>query len=97
MRPNGVVESRMDAGLLAPASGIMAGDWARSQASRTRCAETRCRPATANLNRSFDPAFARARLGELGIAAKKKSGKLSGGQQAQLALTLALRTSWPRS
>jgi ABC-2 type transport system ATP-binding protein len=45
---------------------------------------------TGNLNRSFDQAFARARLAELGIALKKKSGKLSGGQQAQLALTLAL-------
>jgi ABC-2 type transport system ATP-binding protein len=45
---------------------------------------------TGNLNRSFDSGFARARLAELGIPAKKKSGKLSGGQQAQLALTLAL-------
>jgi len=45
---------------------------------------------TGNLNRSFDRAFARARLDELGIPARKKSGKLSGGQQAQLALTLAL-------
>jgi ABC-2 type transport system ATP-binding protein len=45
---------------------------------------------TGNLNRSFDRDFARARLAELGIGLKKKSGKLSGGQQAQLALTLAL-------
>ena len=45
---------------------------------------------TGNLNRSFDRGFARARLAELGIGLKKKSGKLSGGQQAQLALTLAL-------
>jgi ABC-2 type transport system ATP-binding protein len=45
---------------------------------------------TANLNRSFDRAFARARLAELGIGLKKKCGKLSGGQQSQLALTLAL-------
>jgi ABC-2 type transport system ATP-binding protein len=45
---------------------------------------------TGNLNRSFDTGFARARLAELGIGAKKKSGRLSGGQQAQLALTLAL-------
>jgi ABC-2 type transport system ATP-binding protein len=34
--------------------------------------------------------YARARLGELGIPLKRKAGKLSGGQQAQLALTLAL-------
>jgi ABC-2 type transport system ATP-binding protein len=45
---------------------------------------------TRNLNRTFDMANARARLAELGIPLKKKSGKLSGGQQAQLALTLAL-------
>ena len=45
---------------------------------------------TRNLNRQFDTAFARARLAELGIPLNKKAGKLSGGQQSQLALTLAL-------
>jgi ABC-2 type transport system ATP-binding protein len=45
---------------------------------------------TRNLNRSFDQQYAGARLAELKIPLKKKSGKLSGGQQAQLALTLAL-------
>jgi ABC-2 type transport system ATP-binding protein len=45
---------------------------------------------TKNLNRIFDQQYAQARLGELGIPLKKKAGKLSGGQQAQLALTLAL-------
>jgi ABC-2 type transport system ATP-binding protein len=45
---------------------------------------------TRNLNRFFDQQYAQARLAELGIPLKKKSGKLSGGQQAQLALTLAL-------
>jgi ABC-2 type transport system ATP-binding protein len=45
---------------------------------------------TGNLNRSFDRDFARGRLAELGIPPKRKAGKLSGGQQAQLALTLAL-------
>jgi ABC-2 type transport system ATP-binding protein len=45
---------------------------------------------TANLNRRFDRPYAQARLGELGIPPKRKAGKLSGGQQAQLALTLAL-------
>jgi len=45
---------------------------------------------TANLNRRFDQPCARARLAELGIPLKRKAGKLSGGQQAQLALTLAL-------
>ena len=45
---------------------------------------------TRNLNRRFDGPFARARLTDLGIPLKKKAGKLSGGQQAQVALTLAL-------
>src|SRR5271169_2596857 len=45
---------------------------------------------TRNLNRRFDQAAAEARLGELGIPLKRKAGRLSGGQQAQLALTLAL-------
>jgi ABC-2 type transport system ATP-binding protein len=45
---------------------------------------------TRNLNRQFDRGFAQARLGDLGIPLKKKAAQLSGGQQAQLALTLAL-------
>jgi ABC-2 type transport system ATP-binding protein len=45
---------------------------------------------TRNLNRRFDQGYAQARLGELGIPLKQKAGQLSGGQQAQLALTLAL-------
>jgi ABC-2 type transport system ATP-binding protein len=45
---------------------------------------------TRNLNQQFDTAFARDRLAELGIPLNKKAGKLSGGQQSQLALTLAL-------
>jgi ABC-2 type transport system ATP-binding protein len=45
---------------------------------------------TRNLNHGFDMAYAHTRLGDLGIAQKHKAGKLSGGEQAQLALTLAL-------
>src|SRR5690348_2497786 len=45
---------------------------------------------TRNLSRRFDQPYARARLDELGIPLKRRAGKLSGGQQAQLALTLAL-------
>jgi ABC-2 type transport system ATP-binding protein len=45
---------------------------------------------TGYLNRRFDGGYARERLAELGIPPKRKAGKLSGGQQAQLALTLAL-------
>ena len=45
---------------------------------------------TRNLNRRFDEGYAEHRLGELGIPLRQKAGKMSGGQQAQLALTLAL-------
>lgn len=45
---------------------------------------------TRNLNRRFDDGYAKARLNELGIPLERKAGKMSGGQQAQLALTLAL-------
>ncbi len=45
---------------------------------------------TRNLNHDFDDRLRARRLGDLGIAEKHKAGKLSGGQRAQLALTLAL-------
>jgi ABC-2 type transport system ATP-binding protein len=45
---------------------------------------------TRNLNRRFDHGYAERRLGELGIPLRQKAGKMSGGQQAQVALTLAL-------
>jgi len=45
---------------------------------------------TRNLNRHFDRSYARGRLTELGIPLRRRAAKLSGGQQAQLALTLAL-------
>jgi ABC-2 type transport system ATP-binding protein len=45
---------------------------------------------TRNLNRHFDQAYAEARLAELGIPLSRKAGRLSGGQRAQLALTLSL-------
>ena len=45
---------------------------------------------TRNLNRRFDQQYAQARLADLGIPLKRKARKLSGGQRAQLALTLAL-------
>lgn len=43
----------------------------------------------ANLNRHFDWPRSKGRLAELGIALGHKVGKLSGGQRAQLALTIA--------
>ncbi len=45
---------------------------------------------TRNLNPRFDQSAAEARLAELDIPLKRRAGRLSGGQQAQLALTLAL-------
>jgi ABC-2 type transport system ATP-binding protein len=45
---------------------------------------------TRNLNRRWDQQRAEARLDELHIPMHRKVGKLSGGQQAQLALTLAV-------
>ena len=45
---------------------------------------------TASLNLHFDSKLARRRLDAQGIEANQKAGSLSGGQQAQLALTLAL-------
>ncbi len=42
------------------------------------------------LNPRWDDALARRRLQHLGIPLKRKAGKLSGGQQSQLALVMAL-------
>jgi ABC-2 type transport system ATP-binding protein len=42
------------------------------------------------LNPSWDDAFALARVDALGLPLGQRAGKLSGGQQAQVALTLAL-------
>lgn len=43
-----------------------------------------------NLNGGWDQSFAESRLADLNIPLTRRVGKLSGGQQAQLALTLAL-------
>lgn len=45
---------------------------------------------TRNLNSRYDAAYAHKRLDNLAINPQQKTGSLSGGQQAQLALTLAL-------
>ena len=44
----------------------------------------------ARLNPGWDDALARRRIDQLDLDAGRKAGKLSGGQRAQLALTLAL-------
>ncbi len=49
----------------------------------------------ASLRRSFDTDAALGRLGDLGIELARPAGKLSGGQQAQLGLALAIGTRAP--
>ncbi|MEP6853630.1 MAG: ABC transporter ATP-binding protein [bacterium] len=44
----------------------------------------------ARLNPAWDDALARARIAQLGLDTAQRAGKLSGGQRAQLALTLGL-------
>jgi ABC-2 type transport system ATP-binding protein len=44
----------------------------------------------AHMNPGWDAALARGRIEKLGLDPKQKAGKLSGGQRAQLALTLAI-------
>jgi ABC-2 type transport system ATP-binding protein len=44
----------------------------------------------ARLNPSWDAALARDRIGRLGLDPARKAGQLSGGQRAQLALTLGI-------
>jgi ABC-2 type transport system ATP-binding protein len=44
----------------------------------------------AHLNPGWDAKLARDRVGKLGLDPAQKAGKLSGGQRAQLALTLAI-------
>jgi ABC-2 type transport system ATP-binding protein len=47
------------------------------------------------LHHGFDPLVARERLAVLAIPARQRAGDLSGGQQAQLGLALALGTQAP--
>jgi ABC-2 type transport system ATP-binding protein len=44
----------------------------------------------ARLNPGWDDALARERIGRLGLDPARRAGKLSGGQRAQLALTLGI-------
>jgi ABC-2 type transport system ATP-binding protein len=44
----------------------------------------------AHMNPGWDAALAEERIGRLGLDTAQKAGKLSGGQRAQLALTLAI-------
>jgi ABC-2 type transport system ATP-binding protein len=79
-------EPRADDATLLPRVGFVAQDHPLHRSFTV--AETlklgRC------LNHTWDEDAARARLARLGIPLDRKTGKLSGGQQAQVALTLAL-------
>jgi ABC-2 type transport system ATP-binding protein len=44
----------------------------------------------AGLNPSWDPGLASRRIGQIGLDPRQRAGRLSGGQRAQLALTLAV-------
>jgi ABC-2 type transport system ATP-binding protein len=99
--PNGAGKTtllNLAVGLAAPSAGavtVLGGRTAGSRAAQDTPVYQNLSAAdllhlTRNLNRHFDLGYARGRLGELGIPLKRKAGKLSGGQQAQLALTLAL-------
>jgi ABC-2 type transport system ATP-binding protein len=44
----------------------------------------------AHLNPAWDEPYAQARISKLGLDPKQKAGQLSGGQRAQLALTMAI-------
>jgi ABC-2 type transport system ATP-binding protein len=77
---------RADAGTLLPRVGFVAQDHPLHRGFSV--AETL--KLGRRLNPTWDEEAARARLARLGIPLERKVGKLSGGQQAQVALTLAL-------
>lgn len=104
--PNGAGKTtllHMAVGLLAPTEGSVRVFGASPHAARSRVGfvaqdHPLYRNFTVNemltlgrkLNRHWSDSVATARLGHLGIPLNRPMGKLSGGQQAQLALTLAL-------
>jgi ABC-2 type transport system ATP-binding protein len=94
------------AGLLAPTSGTIEVCGARPASGRAQLSRVgfvaQDTPAYARLtvaehlrlgarlNAGWDDALARARMERLGLPADRRAGHLSGGQRAQLALTLAI-------
>ena len=77
---------RADAGLVLPRVGFLAQDHPLYKGFTIAETLTFGR----KLNPTWDDSFAHARIEELGLPFRQKIGKLSGGQQAQVALTLAL-------
>lgn len=94
------------AGLLAPSSGnidVLGGPPARDATALGRVGFVAQDPPVfsslsvrdhlrfgAHLNPRWDAALADGRIGDLGLDLGQRAGKLSGGQRAQLALTLAI-------
>ena len=97
---------RLAAGMLAPTCGAITVLGERPGAGPAELAQigfvAQTRPVYARmtvadhlrlggwLNPGWDDALARQRIGQLGLDPKQRAGSLSGGQRAQLALTLAL-------
>lgn len=97
---------RLAAGLIAPSAGtveVLGAPPAQNPAQLARVGfVAQDTPTYANLsvgehlqlggwlNDGWDPALAGRRLDQLGLDRRQKAGKLSGGQRAQLALTLAI-------
>jgi ABC-2 type transport system ATP-binding protein len=79
-------DPRADAAAVLPSVGFVGQE--RPLYPRLTVEET-CALGT-RLNRRWDRVFATARLDQLGIDRRQKAGKLSAGQQAQLAVVLAL-------
>ncbi len=93
-------------GLLSPSAGTIAVLGERVEASPSQLArvgflgqETPVYPSLsvgdhlslgAHLNPGWDSGLARARIAQLGLDTSQRAGQLSGGQRAQLALTLAV-------
>jgi phenazine biosynthesis-like protein/ABC transporter family protein len=86
----GLISVRRGEGILSFAAPPLVRDGALDEEFVERIVAADMLHLTRNLNRRFDRRYAETRLGELGIPLKRKAGKLSGGQRAQLALTLAL-------
>ena len=66
------------------------GSSRRSTRSTAASRSRRCSGSARELNPGWDDELARARIDALGLPLQKKVRKLSGGQRAQVALTLAL-------